>query len=115
MGEENPMRAMMAVGMLVFGALVLARAPAAQAGDCREWSRLSPDARSAEVGGMITGHMNSNTTKRYTSENRVAIQRCLRGFVAQIVEEIDAACEERPNANAEFVDDIFDRYLLSCI
>jgi hypothetical protein len=109
------MRAASVIGVLVFGTLVFGLAPAAQAGDCREWLRLAPDARRAEVEGMISGHLSSNTSKRYTSESRVAINRCLKGFVGQIVEEIDAACEERPNANAEFVDDIFDRFLLSCV
>jgi hypothetical protein len=100
---------------ILTGVLVLVAASTATAGDCRSWRRLDPEARRAEVGGMITGHLNSNVSKRYTSENRVVIQRCLRGFLGQIVEDIDAACEERPDANAEFVDDIFDRYLLSCV
>jgi hypothetical protein len=64
---------------------------------------------------MISGHLSSNVSKRYTNENRVAIQRCLRGFVGQIVEETDATCEERPDAGQEIVDDLFDRFLLSCI
>jgi hypothetical protein len=89
--------------------------PAAAAGDCRYWSRLDPETRRTDVGGMITSHMTSNSSKRYTSANRVAIQRCLRGFVDQIVEDIDAACADRPDASAEYVDDIFDRYLLSCV
>jgi hypothetical protein len=105
------MRAAVLIGVLVFGGA----GAAAAAADCRGWLRLDAEGRRAEVGGMINGHLSSHASKRYTSENRVAIQRCLKGFVGEIVEEIDAACEERPNANAEYVDDIFDRYFLSCI
>jgi hypothetical protein len=105
------MRAMVLTGLLVFAWSSLAAANA----DCPAWRRLTPDGRSAEVEGMITGHMSSHTTRKYTSENKVVIQRCLRKFAPQIVEQIDYACEDRPGANAEFVDDIFDRYLLSCI
>jgi hypothetical protein len=100
---------------LLILSLVLAWTAPAVAGDCRHWSRLDPEARRAEVGGMITSHMTSNSSKRFTSPDRVAIQRCLRGFVDRIVEDIDAACVDRPDAGAEYVDDIFDRYLLSCV
>ena len=104
------MRAAILIGLLVF-----AWSPSAMATDCTRWRSLGPEAKRSEIEGMISGHLNSNVTKKYTSENRVAIQRCLRGFVGQIVEEVDQACSERPRANAEYVDDLFDRYLLSCI
>jgi len=95
--------------------LVLAWPSASSAVDCPAWRRIGPDARADEVEGMISHHLNSNVSKRYTSENKVAIQRCLRNFAPQIVEQIDQACADRPGANAEYVDDLFDRYLLSCI
>jgi hypothetical protein len=38
-----------------------------------------------------------------------------KNFAPQIVEEIDQACTDRSGASAEYVDDLFDRYLLSCI
>jgi hypothetical protein len=63
---------------------------------------------------MISGNC-SNTSKKFTSENKAAIRRCLQRFAPQIVEEIDQACSDRPGASAEYVDDIFDRYFLSCI
>jgi hypothetical protein len=97
------------------GVLVSAWASTALAIDCPGWRRLTPDARSSEIGGMISGHLNSNTSKKYTSENKAAIRRCLNGFTAQIVEEVDQACTDRPGASAEYVDDLFDRYFLSCI
>ncbi|HEY8154607.1 MAG TPA: hypothetical protein VII72_10815 [Myxococcota bacterium] len=95
--------------------LVFAGALSASAGDCPEWRRFDLATKNAEVAGMISGQLSSNASKKYTSENKVAIQRCLKNFAPQIVEEIDQACTDRPGASAEFVDDIFDRYFLSCI
>jgi len=104
------MRATILIGLLVF-----AWSPSAMATDCTRWRSLDAEAKRSEVAGMISGHLSSNVSKRYTSENRVAIQRCLREFAPQIVEQIDQSCSERPGANTEFVDDLFDRYLLSCV
>lgn len=100
---------------ILLGLLVLAWPFSATAIDCPGWRLLDLAARNGEVGGMISGHLNSNASKKYTSENKVVIQRCLKKFAPQIVEEIDQACTDRPGANAEYVDDLFDRYLLSCI
>lgn len=100
---------------ILIGLLVLVWSSSAMAGDCPRWRRLDPAAKLADVDGMISGHLESNASKKYTSENKVVIRRCLKAFVPQIVEEIDQACLDRPGASAEFVDDIFDRYLLSCI
>jgi len=100
---------------ILIGLLVLAWSPSAMAGDCPHWRRLDAEEKRSEVGGMITGHLSSNASKKYTSENKVAIRRCLNAFAPQIVEQIDQACTDRPGASAEYVDDIFDRYLLSCI
>ena len=88
---------------------------AAAASDCPAWRRFDLAAKNAEVAGMISGQLDSNASKKFTSESKVVIQRCLRNFAPQIVEEIDQACTDRPGASAEFVDDIFDRYFLSCI
>ena len=106
------MRARILIGLLVF---VWSSTATAMATDCTRWRSLDLEVKRSEVGGMISEHLNSNVSKSYTSENKVAIQRCLREFIGHIVEEIDQACSERPGANAEFVDDLFDRYLLSCI
>jgi len=104
------MRAEILIGLLVF-----AWASSAMAIDCPGWRRLTPEARSNQIGGMISGHLNSNASKKYTSENKVVIRRCLNDFAPQIVEQVDQACTDRPGASAEYVDDIFDRYFLSCI
>lgn len=100
---------------LVIGLLIVATSGTANATDCVSWRKIPDEARQARVDGMITSHVNSNVSKRYTSENRVAILGCLRQFAAQISDEFDAACDERPGGSAEYLDDIFDRYLLSCI
>lgn len=100
---------------ILVGLLLLAGASPALAGDCRRWNQLDPAAKQSDVEGMINGHLESNTSKKYTSEDKVTIRRCLREFAPQIREQIDQACADRPGASAEYVDDIFDRYLLSCI
>ena len=100
---------------ILISLVVLAWSPSALAGDCPRWLRLDPAAKQSDVEGMIEGHLESNASKKYTSENKVVIRRCLKAFVPRIVEEIDQACLDRPGASTEFVDDIFDRYLLSCI
>jgi hypothetical protein len=100
---------------ILIGLLVLAWPCSALAGDCRRWNQLDRAAKQNDVEGMITGHLESNTSKKYTNEDTVAIRRCLREFAPRILEQIDQACTDRPGASAEYVDDIFDRYLLSCI
>ena len=100
---------------ILIGLVVLAWPFSATAIDCPSWRLLDLAARNGEVSGMISGHLNSNASKKYTSENKVVIQRCLKNFAPQIVEEIDQACTDRPGASAEYIDDLFDRYLLSCI
>ena len=100
---------------ILIGLLALVWAPPALAGNCQYWNRLPPAARSADIENMINAHMTSNNSKKYTSVDKVNIRRCLREFVPQIVEQIDQACADRPGGNAEYVDDIFDKYLLSCV
>jgi len=100
---------------ILIGLLLFAWSPSAMAGDCPSWRRLALEAKTSDIEGMIEGHLNSNASKKYTNENTATIRRCLKGFVPQIIEQIDQACTDRPGANAEYVDDIFDRYLLSCI
>jgi len=100
---------------ILVGLLVLAWSPVALAGDCQYWNRLAPADRISDVEGMINGHLESNTSRKYTSENKVMIRGCLRRFIPQIVEQIDQACADRPGASDDYVDDIFDKYLLSCI
>ena len=104
------MRAAILIGLLAF-----VWSSTAMAADCPRWRRLDAEAKRSEIEGMIAGHLSSNASKKYTSENKVVMRRCLNAFVPQIVEEIDQACTDRPGASAEYVDDLFDRYLLSCI
>jgi hypothetical protein len=100
---------------IIVGLMLLAWSPSARAGDCQYWNRLPPADRITEIESMINGHLESNTSRKYTSENKANMRRCLREFIPQIVEQIDQACADRPGASDDYVDDIFDKFLLSCI
>ena len=64
---------------------------------------------------MIDGHLNSNVGRKYTSENTVAMRRCLEGFVERIRDDFDDACSKGRSTGKKALDDIFDRYFLSCV
>jgi hypothetical protein len=100
---------------ILIGALLFVAARTAGATDCTSWRKIDDDVKRERIEAIISHHMNSNVSKRYTSEHRVAMQSCLQGFVGQIVAEFDATCSDRPGANAEVLDDVFDRFLLSCV
>lgn len=108
------MRATPSLRLLLPLVLALAALPA-DANNCVSWRKLAPEARSERVEATISSHVKSHVSRRYTSENRAAIQSCLRKFAEQIADKFTAACDERPGGSAEYLDDIFDRYLLSCI
>ena len=48
-------------------------------------------------------------------ENTVAMKRCLEGFVLQIRDDFDDACSKGMSTGKSALDDIFDRYFLSCV
>jgi hypothetical protein len=98
-------------------AVLIALAPAgARAGsECRDWERLDATSKAAEIDGRIEGHLNSNVGKRYTSENMVAMRQCLRRFAPEISEQFDGACAEGRSTSSNQLDQIFDRYFLSCV
>jgi len=100
---------------ILVGVLLCAVARTAGATDCTSWRKIGPEVKIERVEGMISHHINSNVSKRYTSEHLGAMKACLRTFVGQIVDDFDGTCSERPGANAEVLDDVFDRYLLSCV
>ena len=95
--------------------LVIAWPAAAVAADCREWRRLDEVQKITKLDGMIEGHLNSNVGRKYTSENRVAMRRCLQDFAGEIREQIDGACGEGLRVEMDALDQIFDRYFLSCV
>lgn len=88
--------------------------PAAAVG-CRGWMALSPQAKQARIERTIEGHLTSNESKQWTNENRPAMRRCLRQFTPQIIEEMTDACTMEPRMSAAALDDIFDKYFLSCV
>jgi hypothetical protein len=100
---------------LLTGLLVLALPLAVGARmRCPDWQALGPDEKVASVEGMIEGHLSSNKGKRFTSENRIAMRRCLEANVGRIVDDIDDECNSGQRSS-DPVDDVFDRYLLSCV
>ncbi len=97
------------------GLLVLALPVAAGARmRCPDWQALGPDQKVASVEAMIEGHLSSNTSKRFTSENRVAMRRCLEANVSHIIDDIDDECSSGKRSS-DPVDDVFDSYLLTCV
>ena len=95
--------------------LLLTWSSTAIAVDCTSWRRLDSDAKRTDVEAIISKHLKSNVSKRYPSENVVSMRHCLTEFTGQIVEEFDHVCGERPGGNANLLDDVFDRYLLTCV
>lgn len=104
------MRVWLSTGLL---ALALPVAAGARL-DCPDWQALGPDQKVAGVEAMIERHLTSNKSKRFTSTNRVALRRCLEANVARIIDDIDNACSSAQRSG-DPVDDVFDRYLLSCV
>jgi hypothetical protein len=96
---------------------LLLASPAVAAADlsCSEWRRLGPEQKAASVQGMIEGHLGSNAGKRFTSENKAAMRRCLSDFAPRIVDDMDDVCSDVRTAGPGAIDDVFDRYLLSCV
>jgi len=94
---------------------VLGGAAAAHAMQCSEWQRLDDDAKLAAINGMIEGHLSSNVGRKFTSENTVAMRRCLERFAERIRDDFDDTCTKGERADMQALDDIFDTYFLSCV
>jgi len=62
---------------------------------------------------MIQGHVFSDYGTKWTSENRIAMKRCLLEFVSRIHDDFDETCDS--SASREAIDDVFDQYFLSCV
>jgi hypothetical protein len=100
---------------LTTGLLALALPVAAGARmRCPDWQVLGPDQKVASVEAMIEGHLSSNKSKRFTSENRVAMRRCLEASIGRIIDDIDDECSSGKRSG-DPIDDVFDGYLLSCV
>lgn len=100
---------------IAIGIALLGWSTAASAIDCPQWQRLTLDQKTAQVNRMIDRHLNSNVGKRYTSENAVRMRRCMTEFAEDIREEFDGACASGLTAGKKALDDLFDRYFLSCV
>ena len=97
--------------------ILIASSPgAALAGsECRDWEALDAAGKAAEIDGRIEGHLNSNVGKRYTSENQVMMRLCLQRFSPEISAQFDGACAAGRSVSSNELDQIFDRYFLSCV
>jgi hypothetical protein len=94
---------------------VVAWSTSAWAMECSGWQRLDDDQKLAAIERMIDGHLSSNVGRKYTSENTVAMRRCLEGFALRIRDDFDDACSKGMSTGKNALDDIFDRYFLSCV
>jgi hypothetical protein len=96
---------------------LLLASPVVAAADltCSEWKRLGPEQKAASVQGMIEGHLGSNAGKRFTSENKAAMRRCLAQLAERMIDEMNDVCSDARTAGPGAIDDVFDRYLLSCV
>jgi hypothetical protein len=94
---------------------VAAWSTSAWAIDCAGWQRLDDDQKLAAIGQMIDSHLSSNVGRKFTSENTVAMRRCLEGFVERIRDDFDDTCSKGMITGRKSLDDIFDRYFLSCV
>ncbi len=102
------MRILLAIAVLLWAA-------PAVAADCRSWGKLDGAGKQATIEGMIEGHLNSNESKMWTSESKSGMRRCMHGFVGRIIGEFDDLCASGRRKAKNELDDIFDKYFLSCV
>ena len=105
------MRSAIAIALLIG----FAAGPALAGTECSEWEQLDSAAKADRIDGMIEGHLSSHVGKRYTSENQVAMRRCLQRFAPDIQAQFDGACAAGRSSSSNELDQIFDRYFLSCV
>jgi len=94
---------------------VVAWSTSAWATECSGWLQLGDDEKRAAIERMIDGHLSSNVGRKFTSENKVAMRRCLEEFVPRIRDDFDDFCSKGMRSGKNDLDDIFDRYFLSCV
>lgn len=87
----------------------------AAAAECSDWRRMDEPAKSAELDRMIEGHLSSNVGKKFTSENSVLMRRCLQNFKQDLIDQFDGVCSDERGTPKDALDQIFDRYFLSCV
>jgi hypothetical protein len=105
----GPMRLPLAVAL---GSLLLA-APAS-AVTCPNWVRLGGEQRAATIDGMIQRVVRSQVAQQYNvSKQRVA--RCLERSAQRIEDDFDDACSDRRTAGMQALNNIFNKYVWSCV
>jgi hypothetical protein len=101
--------------LLAIWIVVIGWAGAASAIECPEWKRLAPEQKSAQIEKTIEAHLTSNVGRKFTSENTVNMRRCLYEFVEDIADQFDGECAQGRSAAKNALDQIFDKYFLSCV
>ncbi|MDJ0848960.1 MAG: hypothetical protein QNK04_11320 [Myxococcota bacterium] len=99
---------------LVLSLSLLAASGPALAIECEDWERLE-GGKESRVERLIDARLQSNQGKKYTSANRVDIRSCAMRFVPDIVAQFDGACAQGMAASMNVLDEIFDKYFLSCV
>jgi hypothetical protein len=87
----------------------------AAAVECPEWRRLDAAQKSDKLDRMISGHLGSNVGKKFTSENPVLMRSCLEDFKQDLIDQFDGVCLDERGTPKDALDEIFDRYFLSCV
>ena len=100
---------------LVVCLAVVAWSTSAWAMECSGWQRLDDDQKLAVIQKTIDGHLSSNVGRKFTSENTVAMRRCLEEFTLRIRDDFDDACSKGMSTGKSDLDNIFDRYFLTCV
>jgi len=98
----------------VFALLVALVAMPAQGVTCRSWNRMSIEQREAQISRMIGEVVSSHVAQQYNvSKTRVA--KCLDRSAYRIQDDFDDACADQRTAGMRALDNIFNRYIWSCV
>ncbi len=99
--------------VLATSVLLLLAWPAA-AIECQEWLRFTMEEKPIVVENLIDERLASNEAKKYPHANLVTIRLCLQPYVSRIVAEFDGTCAEGISKGMGALNEVFDRYFLSC-
>ena len=94
--------------------VVLLWAPGASATSCRDWGRLSPDQKPMTIDRMIQDAISGQAGRSY-QVNRNAIARCLQRYSRDIEIDFDDACSSNRTSGSQALNNIFKRYIWSCV
>lgn len=93
--------------------LALLPAAAAQAINCRQWERMSPEQKSATLDRMIESAVSGSRGRQYQVD-RGAVGRCLRNRARSIGYDFDGACADARTAGMQALNGIFKQHIWTC-